>query len=224
MSLLPAGSLPYFAPYAVFLALVQLEELAPAYAAALLPLRVGATLLLFGWFWRRGAYPELSGYRVDARSALDLAAGLAIAALWVGPYVAFPALERGAPFDPELLGDSRALTLGVRLVGFALLTPFIEELFVRSFLIRFAEVLEGGDFRSVPLARFAPRGFALTVAWFTFSHASWEWWVALPAGVAFNAWLYWRRSVAACVVAHAAANAAIWALVVFGPLPLWEFL
>ncbi len=224
MPLLPAGSAPYLVPYAVFLAFVQLESLAPTLLKPMFVLRVLAPALLIAGYWRSGAYPELRGYRVGARTLLDLAAGLAIAALWVGPYLAFPSLPRGEPFAPELLGADPRAWLGLRLFGFALVTPFVEELFVRSFLLRFAEVFEAGDFRAEPVARFALRGFVVTVLWFTLTHAPWEWWVALPSGIAFNAWLYWRGHLAACVVAHAAANAAIWALVVFGPIPLWEFL
>jgi hypothetical protein len=64
----------------------------------------------------------------------------------------------------------------------------------------------------------------VTVLWFTFSHQPWEWLVALPTGIALNAWLYARRHLGACVVAHAVANASIWAVVVFGERALWEFL
>jgi CAAX prenyl protease-like protein len=205
--------------------LVELGARLPTAEPALLPLRVAAPAALLAWFWRRGAYPELRRYRFGAGALADGLAGLAIAALWVGPYWLWPALPRGDAFDAALLGEShRSLALGVRLVGFAIVTPFVEELFVRSFLLRFAETLERGDFRSEPIARFAWRGFATTALWFTFSHAQWEWPVALPTGIAFNAWLYWRRDLMACVIAHAAANAALWALVVLGPMPLWEFL
>jgi uncharacterized protein len=143
----------------------------------------------------------------------------------MGPYLLWPSLARGEPFDPSLLGEERrTLTLALRLAGFALVTPFVEELFVRSFLLRFAETLERGDFRSVPIARFAWRGFVTTVLWFTFTHAQWEWWVAFPTGIAFNLWLYARGHLMACVVAHAVANAAIWGMVVLGAGGMWEFL
>jgi hypothetical protein len=209
----------------VFLALVETSARIPAAAPALFVLRIFAPAALLVWFWRRGAYVELRGYRPGLGTVADTLAGLAIAALWAGPYVLWPALARGEPFDPALLGEERrTLTLALRLAGFALVTPFVEELFVRSFLLRFVETLERGDFRAVPIARFAWRGFVTTVLWFTLSHAQWEWWVALPAAVAFNAWLYWRGHLMACVVAHAVTNAAIWGLVVLGPMDLWEFL
>lgn len=225
MPLLPPGAAAYALPYGVFLLLVELGARVPSLAAPLFPLRVAAPAALLVWYWRRGAYPELRGYRVGLGTAFDALAGLALAALWVGPYLLWPSLPRGDAFDPGAfgrLGDAGAL--GLRLVGFALVTPFVEELFVRSFLLRFAETFERGDFRGVPIARFAWRGFATTVLWFTFSHAQWEWPVALPVGIAFNAWLYARGHLMACVVAHAVTNAAIWALVVFGPVALWEFL
>jgi CAAX prenyl protease-like protein len=177
------------------------------------------------WRPRRGAYPELRGYRIGPGAIADGVVGAAIALLWLTPYVVFPALPRGEPFDRSILGEGReGLTLALRLAGFGLVTPFMEELFVRSFLLRFAEVITEGDFRALPIARFATRGFVVTVLWFTFSHQTWEWLVALPTGIALNAWLYARRHLGACVVAHAVANASIWAVVVFGERALWEFL
>ena len=226
MPLLPAGAAPYLAPYAAFLALVELQARVPNAATLLFPLRVFVPAALLAFVWRRGAYAELRGYRLSAATLADLALGLAIAALWVAPYLLLPSLARGEAFDPALMGEGRrALALGLRLAGFALITPFVEELFVRSFLLRFSEVFDrDGDFRSEPIARFAWRGFIVTAVWFTFSHAPWEWWVALPTGIALNAWLYQRGHLMACVVAHASANAAIWAFVVCAPSPLWEFL
>jgi CAAX prenyl protease-like protein len=217
------GWWPYLAPYAALLVIGEATAraapdalLAGLLAKALIP---GA---LLAWFAARGRLPELRGYRP---SPGDVLAGLVIAALWVVPYLVFPSLPRGEAFDPEAAGEARrSLVLGLRVVGFAAVTPFVEELFVRSFLLRFGETFERGDFRSEPIGRFAWRGFLASVLWFTFSHAAWEWGVALAAGIAFNAWLYARRHLGACVVAHAAANAAMWAFVVFGPAPLWGLL
>lgn len=226
MSLLPPGAWPYLAPYAAFLVLASLQGALPALAPALFVLRVVAPLALLVWFWRRGAYPELSGFVADARILADVGCGLAIAALWLAPYLMAPSLPRGNGFDVALFGAGREpLALGLRLAGFALATPFVEELFVRSFVLRFAEVVgDARDFRALPVARFAWRGFLATVLWFGFSHAPWEWWVAFPTGAVFNAWLYLRKHLAACVIAHATANAAIWTLVAFGGPELRAFL
>jgi len=178
------------------------------------------------WFWRAGEYPELGGYRIGPGTLADIAMGLVIAALWVLPFGLFPELERGAEFHAGEPGTAgRNATLALRLIGFATVTPFVEELFVRSFLHRFLDVWDGrGHFLDRPMATYTPIAFFGTVIWFTFSHAPWEWGVAALAGVLFNLWLYRRRHLGAVVVAHAAANAAIWAWVVAGPGGYWEFL
>ncbi len=75
-----------------------------------------------------------------------------------------------------------------------------------------------------PSPRFTRLSFAATALWFTFSHVSWEWAVALPTGIALNAWLAWRGHLMACVVAHAVANAAIFVLAVTGPDWMLAFL
>jgi CAAX prenyl protease-like protein len=220
------GWWPYLAPYGLLLVLIEIGNRLPNATLALMALKILVPGGLLLYFARKGAYPELSGYRLRAGTLADIAVGLGIAALWVGPYLVFPALTRGDPFDPDVLGAERSsLVLGARLVGFAAVTPFVEELFVRSFLHRYLDVWSsGGDFRDQPIARYTRVAFVGTVVWFTLTHAPWEWWVALPTGVLFNLRLYRRGQLGAVVVAHATANAAIWLLVVFGEGDLWPFL
>jgi len=225
------GWWPYLAPYGVFLLLVEIAGRAPdSWAPWLLVLRValpGAWLFAYA---RQGALPELRGYRPGWPGlAQDVLCGVAIAALWMAPFLLFPSLPRPEPgdgFDAGMFGAGReALALGVRLLGFALVTPFMEELFVRSFLIRLVDVIDGDmNFRKIPIGRFTWRSFAVTVFWFTFTHVSWEWGVAALAGVIFNLWLYRRRHIGSVIVAHAAANASIWLAVVLGPDSLGIFL
>ncbi len=220
----------YLAPYGLFLILVEIGRRLPeAVAPWMLPVKVGLPAAILLYFVLRGDLPELRGYRPGWRVWLDIAFGVFIAALWLGPFLLFDSLPRGAEadaFDPSQLGESlRQETLALRLLGFALVTPFVEELFVRSFLIRLVDVVDkGGDFRDVPIARFSWRSFLVTSVWFTFTHVGWEWIVAAPTGVLLNLWLYHRRHIGAPIVAHAAANASIWLVVALGPGDLWVFL
>lgn len=219
--------LPYFA-FGVVLAAVG--SFPPGVALAV-QVAVPAGLLLFFYF--RGAYPELGAPApAEGRGGPvgDVAIGLAIAALWMGPFLLFeglprPDVEEG--FDTTVLGAA-AVTLAVRFLGFALVTPFMEELFVRSFLLRFIDVFDQrADFRDLPIGVFAWRSFLGTSAWFMATHQTWEWIVALPTGILFNLWLYRRRTMSSVVLAHAVANATIFAVVVaFGPSNpgLWIFL
>ena len=220
----------YLAPYGLFLLLVEVGRRLPeAVAPWMLPVKVALPGAILVYFVLRGDLAELRGYRPGWRVALDILFGVFIAALWMGPFLLFDSLPRGAEadaFDPNQLGESlRQQTLILRLLGFAVVTPLVEELFVRSFLIRLVDVVDkGGDFRDVPIARFSWRSFLVTSVWFTFTHVDWEWLVAAPTGILFNLWLYHRRHIGATIVAHAVANATIWLVVVLGPGNLWIFL
>lgn len=223
---MPARLWPYLAPYLALVGLADLGGRVPALEPALLGLRVLVPALLVLAAWRRGAYPELRGGGRGALGAQDVLLGLAVAALWVAPYLFWPALPRGEPFDPDALGAAlRPAWLALRVAGFVLVSPLVEELFVRSFLHRAAEAWpEWRAFWKRPVGRPARAAFAVTLAWFTLSHVPWEWWVAAPTGALFNLWLYRRGSLASVWLAHATANGAIAALVLFGPWELWAFL
>ena len=48
------------------------------------------------------------------------------------------------------------------------MTPFVEELFVRGWLARYADVFDrSDDFRDVPIGRYSLRSFATVVIFFT---------------------------------------------------------
>jgi len=218
---------PYLAPYAVLLTCAELGRWLPAaWEAPLLALRVVLPAALLLGAFRRGAFPELAAGPSARGAGLDVAFGLAIAALWLAPYLLLPALPRGDPFEPDALGESlRPAWVGLRLLGFVAVSPLVEELFVRSFLHRAVESWpHWSGFQERPLAQPHRVAFLATLAWFTLSHQTWEWWVALPTGALLNGWLYWRGQLRSVWIAHATANGAIGALVALGPWPLWSFL
>lgn len=201
-----------------FMAFLAVQDyLAGVPPAVLLIVRAAIPFALFLYFLRRGCYPELHGFRPGGMALADVCVGLLVAIVWIAPYAFWEGLrpEPGGEFNPDAAGpDYRALIIGLRLLGFAAVTPFIEELFVRSFLLRAADSFDKEiSFRDIPVGQFAWRSFLVTLAWFTFTHAQWEWPVALAAGVIYNFWLYQRKHIGALVVAHATTNAALLAAV-----------
>jgi CAAX prenyl protease-like protein len=232
------GWTPYWAPYLAFMLLVEIGRRAPEQAAgAFLMLKVIVPGALVAWFAARGRYPELSGLRRDATILLDVAVGLLGAALWIAPFLLFDGLRpQEAGFDRFQLGDAHVgLALALRGIGYACVTPFVEELFVRSWLLRFVDVFDRRrDFRKVPIARYTPRSFVVVVIFFVFTHVPWEWGVMLGWTLLTMAWFYHRRHLMALVIVHAVTNGAIFAFVVLCdgrfvdargvPIPLWFFI
>src|SRR5262245_34271431 len=205
---------PYLAPYGALLLLAELGRWLPSLEVPLLAGRVVLPAALLALAWRRGAYPELRGPPAGA-GPLDVVFVLALALLWVGPYLLWPALPRGERFDFDVLGESgRPLWIALRLTGFVLVSPLVEELFVRSFLHRAAEAWpRWHEFARLPVAHPQRFAFGVTLVWFTLSHMPWEWLVAAPTGALFNLWLYRRGRLASVWLAHAVTNGAIAALV-----------
>ncbi|MCH2171010.1 CAAX prenyl protease-related protein [Myxococcota bacterium] len=225
------GYWAYLVPYFVFLVLVE--------RGAPLPLKVAVPLVILLYFAWNGAYPELRNrpWRFSTTLA-DVAIGVLGAVLWMAPYVLLPSLrpEPGGEFDARQLGaDHIGLALTLRAIGFGVVTPFLEELFIRSWLPRFVDVFDTRrDFRKVPIGRFSARSFVVVVVMFTFSHVRWEWPVAFAWVLLTQWWFYRRQDVMALVVVHASSNLAIFIAVLLasgrwtGPdgsvIDLWFFL
>ena len=234
------GWWPYLTPIFAFLLLgALLARLPDAVAARGFPALVLLPAALLVLFFARGEYPELRSLPPGGVPglAVDFLVGVAGGALWMAPYVGFglaalPGWMHPGPgdaFDPQRLGPGNAwLALGLRALGFGLVTPFAEELFVRGWLARWLEVFDSGeDFRSLPIGRPSLRSFTGVVVFFTVSHLLWEWPVAVPWIVATQLWFYRRRHLGALVAVHAGSNLAIFAAVLVAShlgYDLWYFL
>lgn len=218
------GWWPYVAPYVVFLLLSEIGARLPEAADLwMLFLKPAITLGLIVWFYRRGAYPEWRGQGARIGwlgGAQDVAVGIGLTVLWVAPYLLWPSLrpDPDGAFDPTMAGAALVpLVLAVRLFGYALVTPIFEELFIRSFVMRIADVWESDrDFRDQPLARYSPRSALVTTVVFTLGHVPWEWWVCVPWVLLSNLWFYRRKSLSAVMLVHGVTNASLLALAIWG--------
>ena len=215
------GWWPYFVPYVSFMLLSELGGRLPESAGpVLLVLKavVPAAALAY-YFFVRNAYPELRSYRADAWAFADIGVGMLLAVAWVAPFVFIASLrpEDQSGFDPWMLGDSFTMeALGLRMLGYGFVTPLFEELFVRSWAMRYAEVAGvRGDFRGVPIARYSRVGFGTAFVLLMITHVPFEWVVMAPWAIVSTLWLYYRRDLMAVVVLHGATNATILIFVAF---------
>ena len=229
---------PYWAPYFSFILIVMLSgRMSPPYEAIFLVLRVAVPAGLFVYYALRGAYPELRGARWGAWTLADVAVGLLGAALWIAPFLFWDSLrpdEEG--FDATRLGpDGAWLALTLRAIGYVTVTPFVEELFMRSWLLRYVDVANSRrSFRSVPIAHFSWWSFLIVTIFFVTTHQFWEYGVMLGWTLLTMGWFYYRKHIVPIVLVHAVTNGAIFAFVIAfdrvfrdgsgAPIPLWFFL
>jgi uncharacterized protein len=188
--------LPYVAPMAAYMAVLLLRS--KENILWMYPIQIGIVAALLWVFHNR--YEELK----PSFSPLDIAVGLVAIVIWIliNPY--YPQFKADI-YNPA----GQHLFIGIRVAGAVLVVPLMEELFWRGFLIRW---LVDEDFKKVPLGVFTKASFVITVVLFSMEHS--QWLAGLVCGVLYN-WLYYRRkSLFACVVAHAVSNAtlAAWVL------------
>ena len=153
---------------------------------------------------------------------IGVAAGLILFAIWVGieKVLPYPHLAQRTGYNPfEKIPDAslRSAFIAVRFFGLALLVPFMEELFWRSFGLRYASQTE---FKSLEIGSFTRNGALLCCGVFALSHP--EWIPALIFAGAMTALVYKTKSIFVCFVAHAITNLALGIYVVTqGAWALW---
>lgn len=204
-------------PFAIFILFLALEDLAGYWLGQshdirwLYPVKAGlaaAALIALA----RG-YGELH-HLPHNRTWLWLwspAVGALIFLLWINLDFGWLKLGESAGYDPRGTAegeiDWRLAT--ARLAGAALVVPLVEELFWRSFLMRW---IDRHAFLSLPPAAVSLKAMLLSSMVFGFAHSLW--FAGFLAGLAY-AWLYRASgSLWSAVVAHAVTNAmlGIWVL------------
>jgi len=172
----------------------------------LYPIKVGlvAGVLVICWsHYREMRFSDLFHWR---QTLLSLAVGGGIFWLWIHMTWDFATLGQPQGFNPNLVpeGFPRAMMIAARLFGAVLVVPVMEELFWRSFLIRY--VIDG-NFMQVAVGRFSGFSFLATTVLFGLEHHLFL--AGMVAGALFNVLLYRTRSIAQCILSHAVANLAL---------------
>jgi hypothetical protein len=205
-------------PFALFMSFIAMEQVAAELrssgwldleASALFwfyPIK--ALMVALALFLLRKYYCEwrFHDFRAISHTTLSIGAGLLIFTLWI--HMDWPLLSPSPRpgYDPTLMEDStlRILLIGSRLFGAVLVVPVMEELFWRSFLLRY---LIDKDFSRVAVGLFTWPSFLITAILFGLEHHYIL--AGIMAGIVFNLLLYHTRSIAQCTLAHAVANLAL---------------
>ena len=205
---------PYMAPMIAYVALGALEPYLPSNdgqpSPVWYPLAYTARIVIVALMaWRyRATWSDFRPWPSAAATVLAVLIGVIVWGLWIGldgHYPALPFLGTRVAFDLGVMSPAaRWAFVGARMVGLVVIVPLIEELFWRSFLIRW---LIDQEFEKVPIGRITPLAAVVTSVAFALVHP--EWLPALLTG-ALWIWLLWStRSLGACLVSHATANLAL---------------
>jgi CAAX prenyl protease-like protein len=211
-------------PFVLFMALLALRAYWPPQAQALLDSRwlyalnlplVGGLLL---WWWLE--YGELARQNLPTlrEAGIAVAIGLLVFVLWIqltAPWMQIG--EASAAYRP--IDASGALDwpqVIVRCLGAALVVPVMEELFWRSFLMRW---FDDPTFQRVDPRRATWRALLLSTFVFVLVHTLWL--AAAIAGLAYALLYRATGKLWTAVIAHAVTNGALGVYVVLSGR--WEF-
>ncbi len=205
------------APFAMFMAFIAVEE-AIRFAAQQHWLNLPVTLLYYlypvktvtvGFLLYKflSCYHELRFQDLwQLRSTVCVVVlGLLTFVIWISADWAVTLTPPGG-FNPTMLSDGavRVVMTAFRFGGAVFVVPLMEEIFWRSFLLRY---LVNTDFESIPIGSFTWSSFIISTVLFGLEH---HFFVAgMIAGIIYSLIVYKTRSIVQCVLAHAITNLAL---------------
>ena len=195
--------LAYVLPFVLFLGLTAAAQYLPDWAHLLYIAKILLVAALL-WCWRPVFRPDFARRLPPHEMLLAGGAGLLVLAAWILPENIFPRLPGDTPFNPYSFGISplaAQVLILVRLAGAVVVVPFMEELFWRSFLLRY---LIHPDFTRVSLGAFGWFSFAAVVLLFGTEHHRWI--QGILAGLVYTGLVIRQKSLRGCVVAHGVTN------------------
>ena len=207
------GAWKYVFPFAVYLVMGDLtravlpgafEEYHIYITYCLRTIAVGYILIRY-----RSLYTELARWRLDGTSVLI---GVIIFLLWVGLEGLYPVFSSAdVHYDPTIFDTATfGFLILTRFAGSVLVAPLIEELFCRSFLMRYAI---DSKWQDVPIGAYTLGSFIIVTLFFGFSH--FRWLPGILTAILLNLLLYRTKNLSSCVVAHATANLLLLVYVVY---------
>jgi CAAX prenyl protease-like protein len=223
---LRSESAPRILPFALFMIFVAAgslvpppvpvppEDWDPRWIYALRAIVAGGALVLL---WPR--LVELHDWRLSwSEGLLAFGAGIGVLIIWIMLDVGWFAFELGDGFDPRRYG-SDAIDWPItffRLLGLAVVVPLAEELFWRSFLLRW---LEKQDFLAVRPAVVSLRALLITSVLFALEHN--QWLAGFIAGLVYG-WIYMHTGrLWVPILAHAVTNGLLGAYILI--MRDWRF-
>ncbi len=161
---------------------------------------VAALLILF---WKR--YTEINLRQLLSLKNIlaGILSGAVVFLLWINMDWKFATQGEMEEFNPFLL-DSPSLIVTIiffRLLGAAIVVPVFEEIFWRSFILRF---IINPRFEEVPIGEFTWTSFVISSILFGLEHNLYL--AGIMAGIVYCLVLYYTKSLATTILSHGVTN------------------
>lgn len=153
-------------------------------------------------YYYRSVYDELKNRPQPKELFIAILIGMIVFIVWIFPEGYYPQLGHSS-FNPYKLSNPSLIYLSIafRFIGAVIIVPVFEELFWRSFLIRW---IINQNFKMIPLGTYTLSSFLITIIFFGFEHHRWL--VGILAGIIYNLLLYKYKNIRLCIVSHATTN------------------
>lgn len=202
-------------PFLVYLLFIGVVELLGRFGVPAAQLRwlyavkIAAVIVTLAIFWRH--YTELHTRRLGPMAAgVALVTGLVVFVLWIGLDAGWMVVGTPGGFDPRTGGQVDWLMVAVRIGGAALVVPVMEELFWRSFLLRWLDQL---DFMALDPARVRLQSVAIAALLFGVEHH--QWLAGIVAGVAYSLLYMRHKTLWSPILAHGLTNGVLGVWIVY---------
>jgi CAAX prenyl protease-like protein len=171
--------------------------------------KIGAVMLMLVIF--RRYYSELKDARLGlAGAAIAAVTGVLVLVLWVSLDAGWMIIGSPEGFNPTTDGRIDWMMVAARIFGAALVVPVMEELFWRSFLMRW---IVSADFEKVDPRQLKFKSFLITVLLFGFEHNLWL--AGIVAGAAYSVLYVRYRTLWSPILAHAMTNGLLGVWIVY---------
>ncbi|MCA9480801.1 MAG: CAAX prenyl protease-related protein [Nitrospira sp.] len=196
---------PRILPFAVYMGFIGISSLIPAESSVeilLYPIKTLAVSGLILYFW--STYEELRRpvFSDFQEGTLALGVGILVYIFWVRMDWDWAIQGEMVGYNPFQEGEELGLLFAtIRIFGAAVVVPIMEELFWRSFLIRW---IINKNFEKISVGTFSISSFGITAILFGLEHQLWL--AGVMAGIVYNGLLYKTGRLWPCVVAHATTN------------------
>ncbi|MCK5912334.1 MAG: CAAX prenyl protease-related protein [Desulfuromusa sp.] len=202
-------------PFAVFMLFIGLQQilewtvtkgwldLTAQQMLYLYPIKALLVTGLLIFFWRQYNELNFADFKNLTHTMASIFLGLLVFILWINMDWGIATFGESKGFDPFLIDHdmTRNFMIFSRIFGAALVVPVMEELFWRSFMLRYVIT---ANFTTIRVGTYTLTSFLICAVLFGLEHNLLL--AGIMAGVSYSLLLYWTKSIFQCILAHAVTN------------------